>query len=97
VILNLCKNAVEAMPKGGCLAVKSYSFGDAVVLEIIDNGVGIPKEANIFALFKTTKIEGSGLGLAVVEQIVSAHNGTIDYTSELGSGTTFKIVFPIAT
>jgi signal transduction histidine kinase len=74
----------------------TYSFGDAVVLEIIDNGVGIPMAANIFASFKTTKVDGSGLGLAVVEQIVSAHNGTIDYTSELGSGTTFKIVFPMA-
>lgn len=95
VILNLCKNAVEAMPEGGCLTIKSYSSGDMVVLEISDNGVGLPTVENIFALLKTTKADGSGLGLALVEQIVLAHGGTIDYASEPGSGTTFKIVLPI--
>jgi signal transduction histidine kinase len=94
-ILNLCKNAVEAMPQGGCLTIKSYPRGQTVVLEISDNGGGIPTGENIFALLKTTKADGSGLGLAVVQQIVLAHNGTIDYTSEPGNGTTFKIVLPI--
>jgi len=94
-ILNLCKNAVEAMPEGGCLTIKSYGSGAMVVLEVSDNGVGISAGVNIFALFKTTKVDGSGLGLAVVERIVLAHNGTIEYTSEPGSGTTFKIVLPI--
>jgi two-component system sporulation sensor kinase A len=95
VILNLCKNAVEAMPQGGCLTVKSHCSGDMVVLEISDNGVGIPVGVDVFALFKTTKVGGSGLGLHVVEQIVLAHSGTIDYTSEPDSGTTFQIVLPI--
>jgi signal transduction histidine kinase len=96
VILNLCKNAVEAMPKGGCLTVKCYAFGATVVLEIADNGMGMPEGIDPFALFKTTKLGGSGLGLPIVEQIVLAHNGTIDYTSELEGGTTFTIVFPAA-
>ena len=95
VILNLCKNAVEAMPEGGSLTIKSYRSGDMVVLEISDDDVGIPKGDNIFALLKTTKADGSGLGLGVVEQVVLAHSGTIDYTSQPGSGTTFKIVLPI--
>jgi signal transduction histidine kinase len=83
------------MPQGGCLTIKSYPRGQTVVLEISDNGGGIPTGENIFALLKTTKADGSGLGLAVVQQIVLAHNGTIDYTSEPGNGTTFKIVLPI--
>jgi signal transduction histidine kinase len=96
VILNLCKNALDAMPQGGDLTVRAYAFGATVVLEIADNGIGIPEGLDPFALFKTTKVGGSGLGLPIVEQIVLAHNGTIDYTSEPGRGTTFKIVFPAA-
>jgi signal transduction histidine kinase len=94
VILNLCNNAIEAMPNGGCLTVKCYSSGETVVLEISDNGNGIPEGVNIFELFKTTKINGSGLGLSVVEQIVSAHKATISYMSEPNRGATFKIAFP---
>jgi signal transduction histidine kinase len=96
VILNLCKNALDAMPQGGDLTVRAYAFGATVVLEIADNGIGIPEGLDPFALFKTTKVGGSGLGLPIVEQIVLAHNGTVDYTSEPGRGTTFKIVFPAA-
>ena len=93
VILNLCNNAIDAMPKGGRLTIRGYTSGKSAILEIRDTGIGIPEGVNIFALFKTTKLNGSGLGLPIVEQIVSAHNGTIDYTSERDRGTTFKINF----
>ena len=95
VILNLCKNAVEAMPQGGCLTLKVYRTESTVVLEISDNGIGLPDGLNTFELLKTTKPGGSGIGLCVVQQIVSAHNGTITCASHAGRGTTFKIVFPI--
>jgi signal transduction histidine kinase len=94
VVLNLCKNAIEAMRGGGCLVIKVYRFDLMVILEISDNGIGVPHDVNIFELFKTTKPCGSGLGLAVVRQIVTAHNGTINYTTELGHGTTFKVCLP---
>jgi PAS domain S-box-containing protein len=96
VILNLCKNAVEAMQNGGSLTIKAYRTGQSVLLEIRDDGIGIPKGVNIFELFKTTKPSGSGLGLPLVQQIVSAHNGTINYTSDTGHGTTFTIRLPAA-
>lgn len=96
VILNLCKNAIEAMPEGGCLTLKSYHSGQSIVLEIRDTGVGVPKDMDVFELFKTTKAGGTGLGLPIVQQIISAHNGTIDYTTEPGHGTTFKISLPAA-
>ena len=96
VILNLCKNALAAMPQGGDLTVKCFSYGATVVLEIADTGIGIPAGLDPFALFKTTKVGGSGLGVSIVEQIVLAHHGTIDYTSKPGRGTTFKIIFPAA-
>lgn len=84
------------MPEGGALTVRCYSSGATVVLEIADNGIGMPVGLDPFELFKTTKPGGSGLGLPIVEQIVLAHNGTIDYTSETSRGTTFKIIFPSA-
>jgi two-component system, NtrC family, sensor histidine kinase HydH len=96
VILNLCRNALDAMPQGGDLTVSGYSYGTTVVLEIADTGIGMPEGLDPFALFQTTKVHGSGLGLAIVEQIVLAHNATIDYTSEPDLGTTFKIIFPAA-
>jgi PAS domain S-box-containing protein len=94
VVLNLCKNAIEAMRRGGCLTVKVYRSELMVVLEINDNGIGVPHGVNVFELFKTTKPCGSGLGLPVAQQIVSAHNGTITYTTGAGQGTTFKVCLP---
>lgn len=94
VILNLCKNGVEAMPTGGYLGLKVYPAGPAVVLEISDTGIGLPGGLDIFELFTTTKPDGSGLGLPLVREIVSAHKGTINYTTEPGHGTTFKIYLP---
>lgn len=96
VILNLCGNALDAMPQGGDLTLRCYSLDETVVLEIADSGRGIPAGLDVFGLFKTTKAGGGGLGLPIVEQIVLDHNGTIDYTSEPGRGTTFRIVLPAA-
>ena len=97
VILNLCKNAVEAMPKGGNLTVKAHGTKDNVILEFSDTGQGIPEGFDPFHLFKSTKPEGTGLRLPIVQQIVSDHHGTVDYVSELGKGTTFRVSFKLAT
>jgi PAS domain S-box-containing protein len=96
VILNLCKNAVEAMPSGGTLKCRAYRKDEAVVLEIGDTGRGIPEGVDVFQLFSTTKPEGTGLGLAIVQQIVADHHGAIDYTTEPGRGTTFRVSLPLA-
>jgi signal transduction histidine kinase len=95
-ILNLCKNAVEAMPEGGRLELETRRRGDIAVLEITDTGSGPPPGVEIFELFRTTKPRGSGLGLPIVRQIISAHQGTVEYTAEPGAGTTFRISLPLA-
>ena len=93
-LLNLCKNAVEAMPQGGCLSIRLHPSGSMVVMEVADNGVGVPDDVSIFELFKTTKPAGSGLGLPIVQQIILAHKGTIDYINQPGSGATFIVNLP---
>ena len=74
--------------------IKAYLSELMVVLEISDDGIGVAHGVNIFELFKTTKPGGSGLGLPVAQQIISAHNGLINYTTEAGQGTTFKVCVP---
>lgn len=94
VLLNLCKNAEEAMPEGGTLTIRAYQSQGNVILEVRDSGIGIPEDVNVFEAFKTTKTSGSGLGLLIARQIVSRHQGLLSYTSEPGKGTTFRLTLP---
>lgn len=96
VLLNLCKNAIEATPPGGALTVKASAEPENVVIEVVDTGPGIPQGFDVFRPFATTKEQGTGLGLMIVRQIVAAHGGAISYSSEVGKGTIFRIDLPIA-
>ena len=96
VILNLCKNAQEAMPTGGRLGVSVRSSDPWIVVEVSDSGCGIPDGLDIFKIFETTKSDGNGLGLPIAQQIVAAHGGSIGYVTQPGRGTTFVIHLPTA-
>jgi signal transduction histidine kinase len=99
VLLNLARNAQQAMPAGGLLELQTR-FGDGCVqLAVIDSGAGMDEatRAKLFQTFFSTKTNGSGLGLSTVRKIVEAHQGTISCESEPGRGTRFLISFPPAT
>jgi signal transduction histidine kinase len=87
------KNALEAMPQGGELAVTVERADGAARVEVRDSGPGIPDEVDVFEPFTTTKSEGTGLGLAIARQIVSAHGGYFGYESDQ-TGTTFFLELP---
>jgi len=93
-LLNLLKNAVEAMPRGGSISITASRSRDAIVLELTDTGEGIPLDVDAFEPFVTTKKEGTGVGLVVVRQILNAHDGKISYRSKPGEGTTFRLELP---
>jgi len=97
-LLNVVVNAIEAMPEGGDLLFEALAGEDTAEIRVSDTGVGIPPELRekIFRLYFTTRREGSGIGLAMTFRIVQLHDGTIDFTSEPGQGTTFFIRLPIA-
>jgi len=97
-VLNVVVNAIEAMPEGGDLRLESSAGEDMAEIRVADTGVGIPPELRekIFRLYFTTRKEGSGIGLAMTFRVVQLHDGTIDFTSEPGKGTTFVIRLPIA-
>jgi len=99
VMLNMIKNAKEAMPKGGTLMIATGRDKDRVLIHIRDTGVGIPEEnkSKIFEAFFTTKqkVKGVGLGLSVCYGIIKDHGGEIKVESEEGKGTTFTICLPI--
>lgn len=95
VLLNLCKNATEAMPTGGKITVRAHHNKERVYLDISDTGIGIPSGVDIFEPFATTKSQGTGLGLTIVRQIVAAHRGTLTYRTNPDVGTTFTLEMPI--
>ncbi|RPH87659.1 MAG: sensor histidine kinase [Desulfobacteraceae bacterium] len=97
VLLNLIKNAAEAMTAGGRLGVKTYSLASSVFIEISDSGKGISPEhlGNLFRPFFTTKKKGTGLGLAVSYKIVQDHNGDIQVASEVNQGTRMVVQLPL--
>jgi PAS domain S-box-containing protein len=95
-LLNLLKNAAEAMPGGGKINIDACAAGDSVLIEITDTGAGIPSDVDPFEPFETTKKEGTGIGLVIVRQILTAHGGKISYHSRLGEGTTFRLELPVA-
>jgi PAS domain S-box-containing protein len=97
-VLNLVLNAAEAMPNGGQMRLVLSRRGEMAEITVGDTGKGIPPEhrQKIFQLFFTTRPGGSGIGLASAFRIVQLHNGSIDFTSEVGRGTTFRIELPLA-
>src|SRR6266853_4419594 len=97
-VLNLVLNAADAMSTGGELRVELARRGEMAEISVSDTGRGIPLEnqQKIFQLFFTTRPGGSGIGLATTFRIVQLHNGSIDFQSEAGRGTTFRIELPLA-
>jgi PAS domain S-box-containing protein len=97
-LINLLVNALEAMPGGGQLFVTLRRQGEMAEIEIRDTGRGIAPEhrQRIFQLFFTTRKGGSGIGLASTFRTIQLHNGSIEFDSEVGRGTTFRIDLPLA-
>jgi signal transduction histidine kinase len=97
-LLNLLRNAREAMPSGGGIDVRVAAEGMSVVIEVADRGGGIPEpiRARVFDPFFSTKGEGTGLGLAITRHIVESHGGSVTCDPREGGGTVFRIALPIA-
>jgi signal transduction histidine kinase len=97
VLINLFKNALEAMPKGGEITITSRVKGDKVEISVTDTGVGLAPgvAGNIFQPYFTTKAKGTGLGLAICQNIIQEHGGCIFADSAPGQGATFTIQLPL--
>jgi len=96
-LTNLIINAIQAMPNGGKLTIKSAINDDRVSITVEDTGVGIPEEVkpNLFKPLFTTKSKGQGLCLAVVKRLVEGLNGKVSFVSQEGNGTKFTIDLPL--
>ena len=96
--VNLIRNAVDAAADGVRIVIRARAAGSVVVIQVEDNGPGVPREhiPHLFDPFFTTRREtgGTGLGLSIVHGIIAGHGGTIDVTSQLGQGTVFTIELP---
>jgi signal transduction histidine kinase len=97
-LLNLMLNGMQAMDAGGILRVSIRRDQDAALLEVADNGSGIPPELlpRIFDLYFTTKTKGSGIGLSMTYRIVQMHGGSLEVRSQAGQGATFTMRLPLS-
>jgi signal transduction histidine kinase len=95
---NMVRNAIEATPDGGRVHLKAGRHSAGYEIEVVDSGHGIESEdlPRLFDLYFTTKPEGTGVGLAVTQQIISAHGGTIEVESQRGHGTRMTVKLPRA-
>jgi len=95
--LNIIKNAIDAMPKGGKLAIKSRKTNGYLEILFTDTGTGMPKNVleKLWKPLFTTKAKGMGLGLVICKRFVQAHGGNISVKSTVGKGTTFTVAIPI--
>ncbi len=96
-VMNVVVNGLECMPGAGRLGIEVEKRPEALLLSVTDEGPGIAPEIRerIFNLYFTTKGRGSGIGLAMTWRVVELHSATIDFTSEMGKGTTFRFRFPL--
>ncbi len=96
VLINLCRNAIDAMPDGGTIVITAAAEAAAVRIDVADDGVGMPPAvlAEIFKPFYTTKENGTGLGLAICRRIMHEHRGEITVASQDGKGSIFTLTFP---
>jgi signal transduction histidine kinase len=97
-VLNILVNAQQAMPDGGEMIVRTTLNVSGAVIEVVDTGCGIPSENNdkVFRPYFSTKRGGTGLGLPTARRIVEEHGGRIAFDSEVGKGTCFRILLPLA-
>ena len=97
VFVNLIKNSLEAMSGRGKILIKAQVFDKYYCIEVIDDGSGMDKEtlSHMKEMFFTTKVKGTGLGVSLSNEIIKAHEGTLNYFSELGKGTKVVVKLPI--